>query len=126
MNKKEFLDKLRSKLSVLNDEEIEDIINEYEGYIDEKVSAGKTEKEAVKELGNINEIANDLLEAYKIKPTNNEENIVDKVVKAITDFVEIIINSLKDKSFADIIRMLILLCLISLVIWIFKLPFIAV
>lgn len=127
MNKKDFLDKLRKKLSILNDEEIEDIINEYEGYIDEKLNEGKTEKEAVKELGNVNEIANDLLEAYKVKPTvNDEENFVDKIIKAITNFIEIIINSLKGKSLADIIRMLILLCLIVLVIWAFKLPFIAI
>ena len=107
MNKKDFLDKLRKKLSILNDEEIEDIINEYEGYIDEKLNEGKTEKEAVKEL-------------------DDEENFVDKIIKAITNFIEIIINSLKGKSLADIIRMLILLCLIVLVIWAFKLPFIAI
>ena len=61
MNKEEFLTKLRKKLDVLEDKEIEDIISEYEGYIEEKKSRGLTEEEAVKELGDLNEISSDLL-----------------------------------------------------------------
>ena len=81
LNKEEFLNKLKSKISVLNDEEIDDILSEYAGYIDEKVADGKTEKEAVKELGSINEIASDLLDAYKVKSTASEKNIVEKAVE---------------------------------------------
>ena len=40
MNKKTFLDKLRKRLQILNNDEIEDIIEEYEGHINEKVSSG--------------------------------------------------------------------------------------
>ena len=40
MKKQEFLNKLRKKIDVLEDKEIEDIISEYEGYIEEKVSRG--------------------------------------------------------------------------------------
>ena len=67
MNKEEFLKKLRKRLEVLEDSEIEDILSEYEGFIDEKVSKGLTEEQAVKELGNFNEIVDDLLAAYKVK-----------------------------------------------------------
>ena len=67
MNKEEFLTKLRKKLDVLEDKETEDIISEYEGYIEEKKSRGLTEEGAVKELGDLNEISNDLLGAYKVK-----------------------------------------------------------
>ena len=49
MNKKEFLKKLSKRLEILEDKEIEDIISEYEGYIDEKVNRGLSEEEAVKE-----------------------------------------------------------------------------
>ena len=41
MKKQEFLNKLRKKLDVLEDKEIEDIISEYEGYIEEKVNYPK-------------------------------------------------------------------------------------
>ena len=67
MNKEEFLKKLRKRLEVLEDSEIEDILSEYEGFIEEKVSKGLTEEQAVKELGNFNEIVDDLLAAYKVK-----------------------------------------------------------
>lgn len=40
MTKKEFLDKLRTRLKILRQEEIEDIILEYSGYIDSKVADG--------------------------------------------------------------------------------------
>ena len=43
MNKEEFLKKLRKRLEVLEDSEIEDILSEYEGFIEEKVSKGLTE-----------------------------------------------------------------------------------
>ena len=38
MNKEEFLNKLRKELNILEDKEIEDIISEYECYIEEKVN----------------------------------------------------------------------------------------
>ena len=43
MNKEEFIKKLHKRLNVLEDSEVEDIINEYVGFIEEKVNAGKTE-----------------------------------------------------------------------------------
>ena len=64
MNKEEFLNKLRRELDVLEDSEIDDIISEYEGYIEEKVSRGLTEEEAVKELGDFKEIVEDLKAKY--------------------------------------------------------------
>ncbi len=125
MNKQQFLDKLKSKISILNDEEIDDIINEYAGYIDEKVAEGKTEKDAVKELGSVNEIATDLLDAYKVKATSNEDkNVIEKVVAWITDFVDVIISNVKGKSFGDILNFGVKLALIFLIILLGKIPFI--
>lgn len=42
MNKKVFLEKLRKKLKILNKDELEDIIEEYEDHINEKVAYGKS------------------------------------------------------------------------------------
>lgn len=36
MTKEEFLNKLRKELSILENKEVEDIISEYEGYIEER------------------------------------------------------------------------------------------
>ncbi len=68
MNKNEFLSALAKKLSVLNDSEKEDIISEYTDTINEKVKNGMNEKEAVKDFGDIDDLAKEILKAYKINP----------------------------------------------------------
>ncbi len=95
MNKNEFLEKLRKKLDILEDSEIEDIVSEYESYIDEKVNAGATEEEAVKELGDFNEIVSDLLSAYKVK--QKKEDKVNNFFTKIADAIDNFLDSLSEK-----------------------------
>lgn len=123
MNKESFLKKLRKRLSILEDSEIEDIVSEYEGYIDEKVSLGLTEEEAVKELGDFEEIVSDLLSAYKLKGTNKEENYFNNILNKIGGFFDRFMDSLDDKSGRDIIRILIEVVLILFLICLLKIPF---
>ena len=66
MNKKEFLEKLTQKIKILNKDEIADIIEEYAGYIDNKIAEGKSEEEAVADFGNVNDLAKEILSAYKL------------------------------------------------------------
>mgnify|MGYP005785866685 FL=1 len=94
MKKQEFLNKLRKKLNVLEDKEIEDIISEYAVYIEEKVNRGLTEEEAVKELGDINEIANDLLQAYKVKP--KESNYLNRFINKVSQMFDYFLNELSN------------------------------
>lgn len=122
MNKEEFLNKLRKKINILEDSEIEDIISEYEGYIEEKVSRGLTEEEAVKELGDINEIVSDLLAAYKVKEPEKNWSFNSLITK-ISKYIDSFIDTLSKKSFKEIIRYLIEIVLILLVIGILKIPF---
>ena len=124
MNKEEFLNKLRKKLDILEDKEIEDIISEYEGYIEEKVSRGLTEEEAVKELDDLNEIVNDLLAAYKIK--QKDTNYIKKFINKISQGLDYILNELSNKSGKDILKFVIEIALIILIICIFKIPFLIV
>ena len=124
MNKEEFLNKLRKKLDILEDKEIEDIISEYEGYIEEKVSRGLTEEEAVKELGDFNEIVNDLLAAYKVK--QKDTNYIKKFINKISQGLDYILNELSNKSGKDILKFVIEIALIILIICIFKIPFLIV
>ena len=124
MKKQEFLNKLRKKLDVLEDKEIEDIISEYEGYIEEKVNQGLTEEEAVKELGDINEIANDLLSAYKVKPKEN--NYLNRFVSKVSQMFDYFLNELSNKSGKDILKLIIEICLIIFLIMIFRIPFLLI
>lgn len=80
MTKKKFLSELEKKLSVLNESEIKDIVNEYSDIIDEKVKHGKTEKEAIEDFGKLDDLAKEILSAYKINPDyeDKEETVIDK------------------------------------------------
>ncbi len=89
MNKKEFVKDLTKKLQVLEENEIKDIIDEYSGIIDEKVKHGKKEEEAVKDFGNISELAEEILSAYKINPNYKRDN---DTVKNIVNDCEVLIK----------------------------------
>ena len=56
MLKKEFLDILNQKLSLVNDKEKEDILLEYGTYIDDKIASGVSEEEAVAGFGDVDEM----------------------------------------------------------------------
>ncbi len=124
MNKEEFIKKLKKRLEVLEDAEIEDIIAEYEGYISEKVAKGLTEEEAVKELGDFEEIVSDLLAAYKVKSTTNSESGFTKVINNISRGIDAFLESLNSKSGRDILKILIEVIIILLIICLLKIPFI--
>ncbi len=67
MDKQTFLKKLEEALSVLNEEELKDIIGEYEQHIDMKVKNGLTEEEAIADFGDEKELIAELLEAYHVR-----------------------------------------------------------
>ena len=66
MTKDEFLRILDRKLQVINERERRDIIDEYRTHIEMKVQEGKTEAEAIEDFGDIDELVNEILDAYKI------------------------------------------------------------
>ena len=87
MNKKEFLNDLKKRLAVLDEQELKDIINEYDGIITEKVKDGKSEIEAVQEFGSIEELSAEILKAYKINPKYSSTG-KDKAKAAVNSFEE--------------------------------------
>lgn len=124
MKKDEFLKKLRKKLDILEETEINDIISEYEGYIDEKINKGATEEDAIKSMGDINELASELLSAYKIKkPLNKEKDSLNDIVSSIVNIFNQIIDVFANKSFNEIIKFIIELIVIFLIIALFRIPF---
>lgn len=73
MKKEEFLTKLRKNLSVLEEGEIQDIVEEYEQHIDMKMKEGLSEEEATKDFGDLKELTAGILEAYHVKSDYNGE-----------------------------------------------------
>jgi uncharacterized membrane protein len=74
MNKKEFAEDLRKKLSGLSEKEIEEQLDFYSEMIDDRIEDGSSEEDAVKAVGSVNEISDrikndaDFLKKAKKKP----------------------------------------------------------
>jgi len=73
MKKEEFLTKLKKNLSVLEEGEIQDIVEEYEQHIDMKTKEGLSEEEAIKDFGDLKDLTAGILEAYHVKSDYNAE-----------------------------------------------------
>ena len=56
MNKKEFLEELEKRLQALPKEEIQERLEFYSEAIDDRVEEGKTEEEAIEEIGTLDEV----------------------------------------------------------------------
>ena len=56
MNKKQFIETLRNKLSKFPQKEVDDSVNFYSEMIDDKIEDGISEEDAVKEIGDIDNI----------------------------------------------------------------------
>ncbi len=124
MKKEEFENKLREKLSILDAKEIDDIIEEYLGYIDEKMQKGAKEEEAIKDFGDIDELARELLKAYKINVEQpKEKNILNILVEKISGVLDSLIKVFENKDGHEILRMIIEIIMILLCISLCKIPF---
>lgn len=115
MTKRKFLEELEKHLNVLEDSEKQDILNEYKDMIAEKVKHGKTEKEAVADFGNIDELSKEILSAYKINPNynkskestngekakeivNNSEELIKEGAKKLSQFTRNVIEDVKTSN----------------------------
>lgn len=67
MDKKTFIRELRQALSVLQEDELNDIVSEYEQHIDMKMKNGLTEDDAIADFGSLTELTADILEAYHVR-----------------------------------------------------------
>lgn len=68
-NKESFLKELQSRLAVLEEAEQQDILSEYAQHIDLRVSGGLTEEEAIRDFGDIEQLAAEILGAYHVRLT---------------------------------------------------------
>lgn len=73
MNKSEFLNELKKRINLLEDDEQQDIIDEYSQHIDNKVSKGMTEAEAIEDFGSFDQLVEELLGAYHVKASAVEK-----------------------------------------------------
>ncbi len=62
MKKREFLNALKSRLSKLPSKDVEERLNFYSEMIDDRIEEGRTEEEAVLEIGSVDEISAQITE----------------------------------------------------------------
>lgn len=74
MDKITFMKELEQALSVLQKDEIKDILNEYEMHIDMKVKNGLSEDEAIADFGSLPELTADILSAYHVRADYAKED----------------------------------------------------
>lgn len=67
MDKNTFMKELEQALSVLQKDELKDILSEYEQHIDMKVKSGLFEEEAIADFGSLTELTEDILSAYHVR-----------------------------------------------------------
>ncbi len=100
MNKAVFLNKLNERLSVINEEERKDLLNEYAAHIDMKVAEGLSEEEATAGFGDFDELIADLLAAYHVDPEYDkyEDATISSTLRRIGHFFEDALGSLLDMN----------------------------
>lgn len=110
MTKEEFLKKLEKELSILNEKERKDIIDEYKDTIEEKIKHGQTEAEAVQDFGDLDELVSEILDAYKINPEYGQkesstskfaeegEKLIKKGASKLADMTRDFANNIKEND----------------------------
>lgn len=140
MTKDKFLRDLEKKLSMLSETERKETIDEYRDIIEEKVKHGKKESEAVKEFGSIDELAKEILSAYKIDPNykkseagdkakeivDGAEELIKKGAKKISEVTDDVVDSIKKSDFdwttSNIFEVIIKVIILLIFLAILKIP----
>ncbi|MDD6489247.1 MAG: DUF1700 domain-containing protein [Clostridia bacterium] len=86
MTQSEFLNGLKSHLSKIPKDEREKIVEYYSEIINDKIDEGKTEEQAVSELGSPEQVAQSVLEDYSDNDSKHKENQKPRSVGAIIGF----------------------------------------
>ena len=115
MNKEEFLTELRKNLKGLSKEEIEERISFYGEMIDDRVQEGKSEEEAVVEIGGVEKVMNDIIQDTPLLQLVKEKVRPKRRVRAW----EIILIVLGFPLWFPLLLVFIVLCLVGyLLVWI--------
>lgn len=75
MNRVEYINRLKIALQGMPNEELKDILSDYEEHFDIGISKGKTEEEISRELGNPREVASSYRTTYR--PNMNKSNFYE-------------------------------------------------
>lgn len=92
MNKQEFISKLQTKLKNIPSDAVNEQINFYIEIIEDKIEDGKTEEEAINEIGSIDEISENIISNISIFKIAKEKLKPNKKLK-VWEIILIILGS---------------------------------
>lgn len=117
MNKAVFLHKLNERLSVINEDERTDLLNEYAAHIDMKVAEGLSEEEAIAGFGDFDELTADLLAAYHVDPEYDkyEDATISSTLRRIGHFFEDALGTLLDMNRQEAFHVLTRLVIVGII-----------
>lgn len=122
MNRFEFVNRLNGKLYLLSESERRDIIDEYVAHIGQKMKEGKTEAEAIKDFGDIDELAREILGAYHIDSTKVADKTVDVYVKQSVDYISRAAEKILSFSTAQLARILVEFVILLAILYVLRFP----
>lgn len=126
MTKDEFLRLLDRKLDVINERERRDIIDEYRTHIEMKMKEGKTEEEAIADFGDIDELVDDILDAYKINTDRVNRSFDTKLNRFMDDLFngfQRFLGSFTSLQMDDVVRLVFEVLVILLLLAVLHIPF---
>ena len=124
MKKKEFLNKLEKKLTILNSNERKKFLKSYENKIDELIEKGQDETDAISSLESIDNIVKKVLASYSINTEYQDNNFslsdfFSDLTKKAKDFLTSIFNG----SIEELLNFLLKILILFIFIVIFHIPF---
>lgn len=122
MTREEFFSKLDSRLSILNEKERRDIIEEYQSHIDFKVQDGKTEAQAIADFGDIDALVAEILEAYHIDNTAAKPKTLEYYIKSCVEFINQVTERILTLSLRDIASIIVEFIIVLFAIWLVSIP----
>lgn len=126
MSKEEFLRILERKLDVINEKERKDIIDEYRTHIEMKMQEGKTEEEVIQDFGDIDELVEEILDAYKINTQRVNQSFdakLNKVLDSLFESFQRFLGSLISLDVDDVVRLVFEILVILILLSLLHIPF---
>ncbi len=115
MRKQEFLDELRDRLQGLPQNDIDDRVSFYEEMINDRMDEGKSEEEAVAEIGTVDDVINDIMKNTPLVKLVKEKIKPKRKLKAW----EIVLLILGFPLWFPLLLTALILCLVAyLLIWV--------
>lgn len=126
MSKEEFLRVLERKLDVINEKERKDIIDEYRTHIEMKMQEGKSEEEVIQDFGDIDELVEEILDAYKINTQRVNQSFdakLNKVLDSLFESFQRFLGSLTSLDVDDVVRLVFEILVILILLSLLHIPF---